>query len=73
MLWFNPETRITAEEALKDPYFDEVRIPEQETSLENELADCDIDRKLQRDTEELSTEELRKLILEEIEACPQSL
>lgn len=28
MLEFNPNKRITAEEALKDPYFDEVRIPE---------------------------------------------
>lgn len=28
MLEFNPDKRISAEEALKDPYFDEIRIPE---------------------------------------------
>ena len=28
MLAFNPEKRINAEEALKNPYFDEVRIPD---------------------------------------------
>ena len=38
MLEFNPDKRITAEEALKDPYFDEVRIPEQE-----EFEVCNID------------------------------
>jgi mitogen-activated protein kinase 1/3 len=26
MLIFNPKLRITAEDALKDPYFDEIRI-----------------------------------------------
>ena len=30
MLEFNPENRISAEEAIKDDYFDEVRLPEQE-------------------------------------------
>jgi serine/threonine protein kinase len=28
MLEFNPNKRISAEEALKSPYFDDVRIPE---------------------------------------------
>ena len=28
MLIFNPKLRITAEDALKDPYFDEIRIQE---------------------------------------------
>ena len=31
MLDFNPNKRITAEEALADPYFDDIRLPEQET------------------------------------------
>lgn len=30
MLKFNPETRISAREALDDPYFDEIRLEEQE-------------------------------------------
>lgn len=30
MLEFNPAKRIQAEAAIKDPYFDDVRIPEQE-------------------------------------------
>ena len=30
MLTFNPNKRITAEEALADPYFDDIRLPEQE-------------------------------------------
>ena len=30
MLEFNPLKRITAEEAIKDEYFDDVRLPEQE-------------------------------------------
>lgn len=38
MLEFNPQKRISAEEALKDEYFDDVRIPEQE-----ELDICEID------------------------------
>jgi hypothetical protein len=38
MLEFNPSKRITAEEALMDPYFDEIRIQEQET-----MEPCDID------------------------------
>lgn len=28
MLEFNPNNRISAEEALKDPYFDDIRLPE---------------------------------------------
>ena len=31
MLEFNPKKRITAEEAIADPYFDDIRLPEQET------------------------------------------
>jgi serine/threonine protein kinase len=28
MLEFNPNKRITAEQAIKDPYFDDIRLPE---------------------------------------------
>lgn len=31
MLEFNPKKRITAEEAIADSYFDDIRLPEQET------------------------------------------
>jgi hypothetical protein len=35
MLIFNPEQRISSYEALKDSYFDEVRIEEQEEEISN--------------------------------------
>jgi serine/threonine protein kinase len=38
MLKFNPHERISAEEALKDPYFDDIRLEDQE-----EFETCDID------------------------------
>ena len=59
MLEFNPDKRITAEEALKDEYFDDVRILEQE-----EFEVCQVDLKF--DEEEFSEEEMRKLVIEEI-------
>lgn len=37
MLEFNPNKRISAEELLKSPYFDDIRIPEQEN-----FETCDI-------------------------------
>jgi len=71
MLWFNPETRITAEEALCDSYFDDVRLPEQEVVKDCDLAHCEIDDKLGEDSsQELSMETLRQLILKELAACP---
>jgi len=62
MLEFNPDKRISAEEALKDPYFDEVRIPEQES-----IEPCDID--LHFDDVDMSVEDIRTLIIEEIDKC----
>ena len=38
MLEFSPMKRVTAEEALKDSYFDEIRLPEQEMFKESEAA-----------------------------------
>ncbi len=43
MLEFSPIKRLTAEDALKDPYFDEIRLPEQELFNESDAAECDID------------------------------
>lgn len=52
MLEFNPGRRISAEEALKDSYFDDIRIPEQEV-----FETISIDLKF--DDEELTVEEVR--------------
>lgn len=71
MLEFNPEKRISAEAALKDSYFDEIRIPEQETFINGDEAQCDID--LRFDDSELPLEQLRKLIIEEIDRCKQTI
>ena len=68
MLEFSPVKRITAENALKDPYFDEIRLPEQEMFISGDEANCDID--LQFGDEVLPLEELRRLIIEEIGRCP---
>ena len=43
MLEFSPIKRLTAEQALRDPYFDDIRIPEQELFDEKDAAQCDID------------------------------
>lgn len=42
MLEFNPNKRISAAEALKEDYFDDVRIPEQE-KLEPPQIDLNVD------------------------------
>ena len=52
MLEFNPSKRIPAEIALKDSYFDDVRLPEQENFQPNEID-------LKFDDDELSQEEVR--------------
>lgn len=71
MLEFSPIKRISAKDALVDPYFDDVRIPEQEVFITGDAALCDID--LLFDEEEVPMETLRKLIIEEIARCPQTL
>jgi len=44
MLVFNPNKRISAEEALKDPYFDEIRLEEQEEFEPVDIDLCFIDK-----------------------------
>jgi hypothetical protein len=64
MLEFNPAKRIKAEDALSNSYFDEVRIPEQET-----FEALDID--LTFDDEDLSVEEVKQLVIREIKRCSE--
>ena len=71
MLEFSPIKRISAELALKDPYFDDIRLPEQEVFIAGDEANCDID--LQFDDEEVPLEELRQLIIDEIGRCPKTI
>ena len=59
MLEFNPNKRISAEEALKNQYFDEVRIEEQEIMEPEEI-------NLDFDTQELTLEELKAFIVREL-------
>ncbi len=65
--------RISAEDALKDPYFDEIRLPEQEQFNESEAAECDIDLQFEDDQEEVPMDVLRKMILEEIAKCKHTI
>ena len=62
MLDFNPTKRISAEELLKDSYFDDIRLTEQEV-----FEPCAIDLKF--DDDELTVEELRELVVEELKEC----
>jgi hypothetical protein len=62
MLEFNPMHRISAEDILKDSYFDDVRLPEQEI-----FDVCSIN--LTFDDAELSVEQLRELVVEELKEC----
>ena len=63
MLEFNPDKRISAEEALQDSYFDDIRLEEQE-----QFEACEIDLtfidKFQEG--ELSIEELKEIIMTKI-------
>ncbi len=66
MLDFNPDKRISCLEALSLPYFDDVRIKEQE-----EFDICEIN--LDFDEEELSPEEIRQEIVKELKSCSVNL
>lgn len=62
MLEFDPRKRISAEEAIKDSYFDDIRLPDQETVKANEI-NLEFD---EVGMENIPMEELRKLILQEM-------
>ena len=64
MLEFNPNKRISAEDAIADPYFDDIRLPEQEV-FETPKINLPVD---DEGKEDLPTHELRKLIIEEMRA-----
>ena len=64
MLEFNPNKRISAVEAIADPYFDDIRLPEQEV-FETPKINLPVD---DEGKEDLPTHELRKLIIEEMRA-----
>jgi mitogen-activated protein kinase 1/3 len=59
MLEFDPRKRITAAEAIKDAYFDDIRLPDQETAETNEI-NLEFD---EVGMENIEMEELRRLIL----------
>jgi hypothetical protein len=63
MLKFNPNQRITAEEAIKDSYFDDIRLPDQEISADVDPINLEFDRD---NTESLSLQALKELLLKEI-------
>ncbi len=62
MLEFNPNKRVTAVQAIADPYFDDIRLPEQEV-CETAKINLPVD---DEGKEDLPMEELRKLIIEEV-------
>lgn len=62
MIDFNPSKRPTALEALQNPYFDDVRMPEQER-FESKLINLPVDEEGRSD---LPMDELKRMVLEEI-------
>ena len=63
MLRLNPNERITAEDAINDSYFDDIRLPEQEEVNDKTPIKLEFD---EADKENLSIEELKKLIITDI-------
>ncbi len=62
MLEFNPHKRISTEDAINDEYFDDIRLPEQEI-FDTPNINLKVD---DAGKEDMPTEELRKLIIEEM-------
>ena len=62
MLEFNPSKRPTAQEALEDPYFDDIRLPEQER-FDTQIINLPVDDEGKSD---LPIAELKRMINDEI-------
>ena len=62
MLEFNPNKRPTAQEALEDPYFDDIRLPEQER-FDTPIINLPVDDEGRSD---LPIAELKRMIIDEI-------
>ena len=62
MLEFNPSKRPTAQEALEDPYFDDIRLPEQER-FDTQIINLPVDDEGKSD---LPIAELKRMIIDEI-------
>lgn len=62
LLEFNPNKRPTAQEALEDPYFDDIRLPEQEKFVTPEI-NLSVDDEGRSD---LPIAELKKMVFDEI-------
>ena len=63
MLEFDPNQRITAEQALQNSYFDEIRLPHQEN-----IAPAEIDMTIDDlQNESITIEELKKIVVEVIQ------
>ena len=67
MLEFNPEKRISAEEAIQDSYFDEIRLEDQE-----QFDPCEIDLTFIDKEGDLSQDELKDLIMTKINQMSQN-
>ena len=62
MLEFDPNQRITAEQALQNSYFDEIRLPHQEN-----IAPAEIDMTIDDlENESITIKELKKIVVEVI-------
>ena len=62
MLEFNPNKRPTAQEALEDPYFDDIRLPEQER-FDTPIINLPVDDEGKSD---LPIADLKRMIIDEI-------
>jgi serine/threonine protein kinase len=63
MIAFDPNQRISAEDALKDPYFDDIRLEDQEENAQIEIDLSFIDKYHEG---QLSPDEMKALILKYI-------
>ena len=70
MLEFSPNKRISAEEALEDSYFDDVRLEEQE---EFDILNVDMSFIDKYQENEVPQSEIKKMIIEMIQKLSQNV